>query len=147
MNDELKLIAKVARKAIERFAKDHDDIGRIRDLECYCAIGSYFLCMVARKFGYHLTLIEGVAYDQSSPNDTNHCWVQYQGKVIDITATQFGYTSKVRIVNIANKDYTVVRANNNARQSLRAGWDDQSPYNYLPYLRKLAKDCAMKIAA
>ena len=72
MNEDLQVIAEESRKAMEGFAEDHPQIGNTFDLGCYCAISSYFLCLVARKFGFHLTLVEGIAFDESFP-EPNHC--------------------------------------------------------------------------
>ena len=100
MDRQLKKIATASRREMESFALKYDEVGGPRDLECFCAIASFFFTMVGRKFGYKLTLVEGIAFDsqvkalqngeQSDDDaDSNHCWVEYDGKIIDLTATQF----------------------------------------------------------
>lgn len=130
---------------MEHFAKDHPQIGNTFDLGCYCAISSYFLCLVARKFGFYLTLVEGVAF--ADYPEANHCWTQYKKTIIDITATQFGCSDKVHVVKIGNKKYKVIRRLTKTRKNFKHDWGNQSPYEYIPYLQKLAEELACKIEA
>jgi len=148
MNDELKLIAIASREAMEGFAKEyHIAGGDPKDLLGYCAISSYLLCLVARKFGYRLTLVEGVAFDEYDSDYINHCWVQYKKIIIDITATQFGCSNKVHITNTFDKDYNAVTRATKTRKNLRHYWHNQSPYEYIKELQSLADEVANKIAA
>lgn len=129
---------------MERFAKDHSYIGSTYDLGCYCAISSYLLCLVAKKFGYHLILVEGVAFDDFP--DPNHCWAQYKNTIIDITATQFGCSDKVHVTGIGDKKYKVIRRLTKTRK-MKHEWGNQSPYKYLPILKDLAEEVACQIEA
>ncbi len=145
MNEDLQIIAEESRKAMEGFAKDHPQIGSTFDLGCYCAISSYFLCLLARKFGFHLTLVEGCAFEDWT--EPNHCWTQYKDTIIDITATQFGCRNKVHVVAIGNKNYKVIRRLTKTRKGFKHDWGNQSPYEYIPYLQKLAERVACEIEA
>ncbi len=156
MDRQLKKIATASRKEMESFARKHNYIGSGDDLSCYCGIASYFLVMMGRKFGYNLTLVEGVAFeyvdDEETIEDlrdqTNHCWVEYKGMIIDLTATQFALVKKVHIVGAADEKYWPTDRNNTVRKNLKADWpDDQSPYSYLKELRKRANKLSIKIAA
>jgi hypothetical protein len=94
-------------------------------LDSYCAIASHFFVSVAKRYGYKLDIVEGVAferYDYDFEIDTNHCWVQYQGKIIDLTATQFGVRANIHIVNDTNKKYHAVRKNQTVIDSLKHHW-------------------------
>jgi len=162
MDRRLKKIAIATREEMESFARKHHHIGfgneSSEDLSCYCAIASYFLVMVGRKFGYRLMLIEGVAFERNiDPEDpyscikqlVNHCWVEYDSKIIDLSAKQFDSSlRKVHVANIGVNDYHPVYRNNRVRRNLKAEWpEDQSPYRYIKELRKRAKQVSMRIAA
>lgn len=163
MDKQLKKIATAARREMERFVRKHDRLNA-DDLTCYCAISSYFLIMLGRKFGYKLIFVEGTAFVgnmkqlakdlksgemQLSEVDSNHCWVEYEDAIIDLTATQFNrQVKKVHIVNTNDTEYFSMNKNNQAKANLRSGWpDEQSPYSYLPELRRRAKKVEEKLMA
>lgn len=145
MNEDLQIIAEESRKAMEHFARNHQYIGSTYDLGGFCAISSYLFFLVAKKFGFHLTLVEGAAFTRCS--DPNHCWAQYKKLIIDITATQFGCSDKVHVVKVGNKNYKVIRRLSKTRKNFKFDWGDQSPYEYLPSLQTLAEEIACKIEA
>ena len=153
MNDVIK-IAQAARKEMEQFALDYPEAGGYSDLEGYCAISSYFLKILARKLGYNLTLIEGMAFenyvdpDGTNKNDINHCWITYKGKIIDLTATQFGSKRKVHIVNVSNKNYIKIRVANISK-SFKTWPYNQSPDTFKKELRNRASHLVekMRVAA
>ncbi len=163
MDRQLRKIATASRAEMECFARQHRDIGfqgSDLDLSCYCAIASFFLVMMGRKFGYYLTLVEGVAFEkvdnvfeEPDINDlreqTNHCWVEYKGKIIDLSAMQFNSDlDRVHIVDACDEDYWPTDRNNAVRQSMKAEWPrEQSPYSYLKELRERANKLSIKIAA
>ena len=103
------------------------------DLSEYCAIASHFLVSIAKRYGYKLNLIEGVAFepcDYDFDIDTNHCWVQYKGKIIDLTATQFGVKTKIHVVDDTNKNYHTVKRNQAVIKSMKNDWPrEQTPYS------------------
>lgn len=147
MNNMLVKIARAARKEMEDFAENHNDIGSPHDLGCYCAISSYFLRYLARNFGYHLKMVEGAAFEPNDIRYTNHCWLVYNDKVIDITATQFGCQKKVNIVNVGNINYYEIRKSTEDRFS---NWpSDQSPITFKNELKRRARRLAeeLQIAA
>jgi len=161
MDRQLRKIATASRKEMESFARKHNSIGfggSDQDLSCYCAIASFFLVMVGKKFGYKLTLVEGVAFEEvddlfEEPDiddlreQVNHCWVEYEGKIIDLTATQFAPVKKVHIVDTCDENYWATDRDAVVRKSLKADWDNQSPYFHLKELRERAKKLSIKIAA
>lgn len=133
---------------MEKFAREYTDAGDPADLSGYCAIASYFLVMLGRKFGYYLTLVEGLAFDcdvdalQSGDYDggkpfANHFWVEYSGTIIDLTATQFNNVRKVHIVDDDDENYWLLTQNNAARKNLRLKWpEEQTPYAYIKELKQ-----------
>lgn len=148
MDNQLHQIATAAREEMENFAREIDSCNA-DDLSCWCGISSYFLVMVGRKFGYHLSLVEGIAFNGGwDPDQPNHCWVEYQGKIIDITATQFADVNKIHIVEKDDQNYDCVRRNNAARKSLKCWLPEQSPYTHahIKELRKRANSIVAVMA-
>lgn len=148
MDSTLFKLAEAARSEMESFANEHEDIGDPVDLGCYCAIASYFLKILARKFGYNLTLVEGIAFEDVDPEDipddsVNHCWTAIDGKVVDITATQFGSDRKVHIANVGDGNYFVVKENRQTgpqrlKTIFKAWPNDQSPLLFINELKRRA---------
>ena len=150
---------------VKPFEVSAEDISRLegngfkdRAVHDICAIASYFLIMVGRKLGYKMTLVEGVAFEDCFDEDDglsclrqlmNHCWVEYDGKIIDLSAKQFDMDLKrVHVVDIGDKDYVPVDRNNVVRKNLKSGdWpSDQSPYSYITELRKRANKLSISLA-
>lgn len=145
---------------MESFARKHRCLEDAHDLAGLCAISSFFFAMVGKKLGYHLTLVEGIAFDGDVKRlqngeqprwggTANHCWVEYNGKIIDITATQFrSKLKKIHVVKDDNKNYWQIHKHNQARHQLKTQWyEEQSPYFYITELRKRAKELSIKLAA
>ena len=164
MDRQLKKIVTATRKEMENFARKHNSIGfggdPSDDLSCYCAIASYFLVMVGRKFGYNLSLVEGAAFDGTGDEfeysddefadyDINHCWVEHKGKIIDLSAKQFNPSlKKVHVVDVDDNEYWPINRNNAVRKDFKAQWpNEQSPYTYIKELRERANKLSIKIAA
>lgn len=137
-------IAGAARREMESFAEEHSHIGCTESLACYCAISSYFLVRLAGRLKFKATLVEGIAFepDNYSPSELhkmiNHCWTEFDGRVYDITATQFDNVKKVHVVQIPNPDYVPVRKGDAARKAIFDSsweeWGEQSPVAYLDNL-------------
>lgn len=160
MDQQLKKIVDATRAEMESFAREHQHIGfegSDEDLSCYCAIASYFLVMMGRKFGYNLSLVEGAAfegaYEEINEDDldilVNHCWVEYKGTIIDLSAKQFNPSlQKVHVVSTSSDEYWASCRGNEVRKNMKFEWPhDQSPYSYLKELRKRANELSIKIAA
>lgn len=58
------------------------------DLTGACAIGSAMLARLLRRVGYRATFVVGV-YESGTKSST-HAWVELDGEIVDVTATQFG---------------------------------------------------------
>ena len=123
-------IATTARQLTETFAKKHPDIGDPKDLACYCAIGSKILKLLAEKHNYKVTFVQGQYgsyYITSDPTHVNHCWVIYNNKIVDITATQFGIKDPVHVVDLKEaKHYFPVFHHDRIDKD----WGDQNPKRY-----------------
>lgn len=146
MNNDITVIAKAARKEMEHFAKYKTEVSDSHRLMGLCAISSYFLKILSKKMGYDIALIEGAAFDGWVSDDgINHCWNLYDGKIIDITATQFGVHRKVHIVNADNKKYIPKRKIVNLTRTFEHWLDEQSPLVYQKELKERAKHLVGRI--
>lgn len=101
----IQTIAEKIRNKCEVFANSEEaqgyDFYNDDDLGCMCAIASFVLARELKKNGISCKVVCG----RFEGND--HCWVETDTKIIDITATQFiGSYPKVHIVSINNKKYT-----------------------------------------
>jgi len=111
-----------------------------------------------------ITLVEGQAFnsaiadyyaiheqgDQPDVLGADHCWVEYDGFVFDITATQFRETAKVFVVKIGSSEYRKLfwplHTNTSAVREMKHRWPkEQSPFTYMSDLRKRADKLALKL--
>lgn len=79
----IQTIAAQVRSCVKRWVKNDPCID-YKDLMGACAIASYTLWKALKVLGYEKANLVCV-----STIDYGHCWVEYRGYVIDITATQF----------------------------------------------------------
>ena len=80
--EEIQQIADHIRRQVKRWVKNDPSISS--DLTGACAIASNALWQTLRLLGYDKANLVCV-----STIDYGHCWVEYRGSVIDITASQF----------------------------------------------------------
>lgn len=85
--EDIRLIAKKARKALEIFAESHDsvheDYHKSNDLQSMCAVGSVFLSKLFEKHGHDVQIYE------LSFRCGGHCFIRVNELAVDLTATQF----------------------------------------------------------
>ena len=157
MDKQLKTIAQAARREMKDFARKNPGIGDPCDLACFCALASYFFKIVAERFDYDVILVEGVAFDffdfkNSLSDNINHCWTEYNGKIYDLTATQFGSSRTVHIVNKTNKNYYAINAgikvdDHNLSESFREWPSEQAPILFKRELQKRAEKVVSRLRA
>lgn len=133
-------IATTARQLTEIFAKDHPEIGDSQDLECFCAIGSKILKLLAKKYDYDVTFVQGQYGSVFYKDHLNHCWTEYNSRIIDITATQFGIKDPIHIIekSVATYYHPV-----HFHDKMSGDWGDQNPKNYR-VIRKLVANAVIK---
>lgn len=108
-------LAYIAREQFEA------ELGENHDLAGYCGLASFRLLLMANYNGIYPTLAYGIHAIEP------HAWIEYYNKIIDITATQFGYDDRVVVINKKNPFY---RAEHKAicvsdvREVLYWCWDD-----------------------
>ena len=85
--DDIRLIAKKTRKALEIFAHSHDSVHehyhKATNLHSMCAVGAVFLSKLLEKNGHDVQVYE------LSFRCGGHCFVRVNELAIDLTATQF----------------------------------------------------------
>lgn len=83
---KIREIAKQARRWGERIAENYEELdSSTEELEYLCAICSAHLFCLLKKEGYDPVIVE---------ND-EHCFVLCDGKLVDVTASQFNKNPKV----------------------------------------------------
>lgn len=125
----IKKIAEVTRKELEDFTRP-----RFPSDWCgACAICSWQLTRVLKKFGYNAEFVVGEFIEYNYPAD--HAFVIVDNKIIDITATQFGL-QKIVIRNIKNRKYKPLKKGNAALYNLRHWCNSQKPSTHRKTLDK-----------
>lgn len=128
-----KLVRQSVRELIPKWGVDgfifHDN------LEGACAIASYTLWRAYAKFDIKSDLVE---------ND-DHCWVELQGYVVDLTATQFSLrkdfpkvfmTRAGKYCGHYNYSNPLYRNSEALDQLIHAWWKPQSPISYVADIQK-----------
>lgn len=82
LSQEVEELARLVRERVCRWVKKDHDIGK--DLSGACAIASYALWRVLKAKGHYATLVHNTDTYES------HCWVEVNGHIVDITASQYG---------------------------------------------------------
>lgn len=73
---KIEICRKIRKKAVKSFGNPN--------LACYCGICSTAIAKMFKKYGYDARICFGYFKD-----DSDHCWVESNKKIYDITATQF----------------------------------------------------------
>jgi hypothetical protein len=119
------LIAAIIRIKIEELLDTEMFNGIYEDLCGACAICSVALCKSLKKFGYKPDLVNGMYEGYAC-----HCWVELDGKIYDITATQFGLKDKVFITDVDDFNYLEKEYINNVEEFFKKWVGEQKPYKY-----------------
>jgi hypothetical protein len=127
---ELAVIIDTAYKIRERVTKFAKEINREYYLDPEGLMGCCAISSVALKYytkNPKLKIIEGIVNGSPPPTGAkvidyiNHCWNEYEGQIIDITATQFWHdVDKVYVTDSTNKDYLKLRESKDLRSF--KGW-------------------------
>ena len=145
-------LAQEVRKEIEALAKYNKKYSY--SLEGFCTISSYRLLEKCKMNGIFPTFTTGYfsVYDDDSLKKycyCNHAWVEFYGKIIDITASQFSEPGlrfdDVHITNINDKMYNALFYGKDAFDNLRLWPERQNPLCDNSYLRDL--DAALTFCA
>ena len=91
--NKIKNIAKKIRKAFEEIEKKENDGFGGYGLGGYCVRAAAQLYLACKKAGIKVKIVEGVG----------HAFNEFDGYIIDITATQFGKYPKVHIRKYKNR--------------------------------------------
>lgn len=95
-------IAWSLRSQLERYAQRN---GFSSDLSCLCAISSFCLRDLFRRYGFESEVMLGKFHNEYWKG-ANHCWVSDQNEQFwDLTITQFDVTDKVFVCRSGHKYY------------------------------------------
>lgn len=122
---KLVILAHEARKHVEGL-RDYGE-----DLHLACGVSSVHLMSMSFKNNIFPTFVSGYFKDKIGCS-VPHCWVEYYGYVVDITATQFGSNQKVYVAK-ANKSYKAYQKINDIKEATE---DILEWTNYPTKLRK-----------
>ena len=98
----MKTIIQVAEKVRDSIAKELGD-SFPSGLGGDCAVSSYTLHKKLNRLGFKSKFVQG------HYRMMEHCWVEIDNLIIDITATQFGIKEKVYITRTNDKNYQPTR--------------------------------------
>ena len=93
--DKMVFIARKCRRILEKELKDNYP----SDLAGACGLASYFLMREAERAGLYANYISGYF------KGCNHSWVEFEDRIIDLTATQFGILKETYVVKKNNRKY------------------------------------------
>lgn len=85
--DTIRKLGLAVRKHLYRLHRYYPE-AIARDLTGACAIGSVIMTRLLRRMGLAPVFVVGV-YESSTQNSP-HAWVELDGEIVDVTATQFG---------------------------------------------------------
>jgi hypothetical protein len=121
-------IAKVCRAMLDKTLPDAGDYSG------WCAFVSVVLWQVLKHYGYRPKLIKG-SYNTGPKRDYNaigcgaHAWVECNGQILDLSATQFGRRNKVYIPpEVIMKKYYSSHWNKEVPSKKYLGWAFQGFY-------------------
>jgi hypothetical protein len=136
--EPVKTIAEQVRDRMETWCEDKHFV--TPNMCGACAICSYVLVKVLNRCGYQAELVLG-KYDIE-----NHCWVELENSIIDITATQFGIKlPKVHIAKARNRMYRPEAYGRAAMLRLKKGWGEGGPHPWAKRLEKTIKGLARSV--
>jgi hypothetical protein len=91
-----------------------------------CGVAAYAMCKLLRRLGSQPKLVmSGGPFPGS-----RHCWTEVDGFIVDLTATQFGYTKPVQVVTRRSEWHTPwLCEGRDALERLKT-WDLQNPLKH-----------------
>ena len=134
INDEVYQVMRELREYLEPLWLNEPEIQRFggyddgRRMWGYCAIASYRLAQRLQALGYPAKFVKG-KYDCY-----NHCWVELEDKILDITATQFAIDNPLHVTFVDDCYYdkcTDVELDSEIDGFFRE-WAWQHPHRILP---------------
>jgi len=93
-------------------------------LDGWCGLTAKYITLLAETQGLHPTLVGGFF------KDWPHCWIEYYGKIIDITATQFSHD----VPNV------LITHNKDERYMQTRGWGMKKQKDSYPYTKEFHID-------
>lgn len=129
-------LAQKVRQEVEIWTYGNRDVDN-QTLCGACAVASYAIYKVLKANGYKPKFILGIDWKRTR----SHAWVEIGGYVLDLTATQFSYKSKVFIIK--KRHYKLCREFTDTSKQAYAlarlkSWP-ASPFMYMKEINNLVK--------
>lgn len=122
--------SKKIKEAIKNLVEENDFLDKYIDLEDYCGacgIASLAMYKKLKENGINCDWAYGYHSSQEPQFGERHCWVEYKGKIVDVTYKQISYTSKN--IYISPVKYVKIKQNPKA-QVFNKYWKWQNPFKY-----------------
>jgi len=136
-------IARTVRRELRGLVKYHKDYFG-KDYCGACAISAWVLYKTLQRFGYKPTFVIGTFDSGNKLKRNEHAFVLLNGKVIDITATQFGLKPVV-IEDLKGSKWDIWATGRSAKEVLRAWPREQDPFWWRHKLQKICDRCVEKL--
>lgn len=154
-------VGALVRRAVHRLRRAFPDtIGA--DLAGGCAIASSILAFTLQQLGLRAKLVVGVYDDRRSAGVsatgwrfvgcmTSHAWVELDGLILDVTATQFRGHPAVYVTDVRDHRYSAQHIGQHAKRAL-VRWTTakgaaryQAPVLHAEFVRDAAKEIALTL--
>jgi hypothetical protein len=116
----LEKVTAIARVVREELQKEKHPLWSTWNLEAACAVASEILVHVLRARGLRATFVVGEFKDGQPRCNDEHCWVTLPvGRILDITATQFGSFPEIQWASVGDPQY---RRKYRGKRAYSVGW-------------------------
>lgn len=139
--DHIKQIAVVARQHTKRVTYDTAYFNQ-QTLSYACAIASKILYFLLKKEGYKPVLVQGsYDFDGIVRDEINHCWIEVDHYIVDITEQQFNPKAKeISIYHIKSLNAYQLYTPGKKNKKLKGWPKEQCPKTYMKKIKKLIKE-------
>lgn len=102
-------------------------------LEGCCGTASLHLMRCMRINGYKVEFVHSL-YREGIREEANHCWVEWEGRIIDLTRRQFNCRSPEVFISKREKVSKIYQEAKNEFRTYKVGeaWDHISEWSYYP---------------
>lgn len=123
---KLKRLGRLLRVELQSFVKEHTSSDFYGNFGGACGFMSYAMYLLLRRLGIKSKLVvAGGDFIGCS-----HCWVEVDGLIVDLTATQFGYKRPVQVVTRPSEWHKPVKYRGAAALRELKTWNGrQNPLN------------------
>lgn len=138
--NERQIIRRLARRVRTYLRAFRETVGVFyEDMAGACAIGSMILYRILRSIGLPAKFVVG--WWARGCHRSPHAWLELDGEIIDVTATQFGYRTAVLFTDAEDECYERWRRGPAAIRQVNTWTKGQSPREHSSFI-----DAAVSVA-